>query len=152
MWQGTKNRITISVRRLSVWLDDQAGILYEIPLLFMGYGLLCAIFLPMLLKYLNGKVVILIFMVIGAGISYLASLSITTERRLKIIKIPICIWIYLGISLFSIPLTILVGKDEIVEGRLNSLAIPLFVQSFLAFWLDYRLAVWLEKRSKSDMS
>jgi len=97
-------------------------------------------------------VAIILFMIIGAGVSFFVSSFITTEKRLRIIKIPICIWIYLGISLFSIPLTILVGKDEIVEGRLNSLAIPLFVQSFLAFWLDYRLAVWLEKRSKSDMS
>jgi len=128
--------------------ENQSGILYEIPLLFGGYGVLLAIFLPILFKYLNGKVAIVILIIFGAGISFLASLSITTEKRLKIIKIPICIWIYLFISIFSIPFLVSIVLDESLKGRLSSFAIPLLVQSFLAFWLDYRLAVWLERKSK----
>jgi len=143
---GKKNKIMGVFRRLYVLSKDQLGILYEIPLLFGGYGVLLVIFIPILFKYLNREVVIVILIIIGAGISFLASLSITTEKRLKIVKIPICIWIYSFLSLFSIPLMVLVALDESLKGRLSSLAIALLVQSFLAFWLDYRLAVWLEKK------
>jgi len=146
----TKNKIINGFRRWFVLSKDQSGILYEIPLLFGGYGVLLAIFLPILFKYLNVKVAILILLIFGAGISFFASLSITTERRLKIMKIPICIWIYLGISIFSIPLMVLVSIDESLKGGLSSLAIPLLVQSFLAFWLDYKLAVWLEKKKSKE--
>ena len=131
---------------LPVLSKNQLGILYEIPLLFGGYGVLCAIFLPLLINYSNELVTIIIFMIIGAGVSFLASLSITTEKRLRIAKIPICIWIYLAISFFSIPLIVLVAHGESPMGRSSSLALPLLAQSFLAFWLDYRLAVWLERK------
>jgi hypothetical protein len=150
MGLGKKNKIMGVFRRWPVLSKNQLGILYEIPLLFGGYGILCAIFLPLLINYSNEVVTIIIFMIIGAGVSFLASLSITTERRLKILKIPICTWIYFGISLFSIPLMVLVALDESLKGRLSSLAIPLLVQSFLAFWLDYRLALWLEKKKSKE--
>jgi len=150
MWPDTKNKIMGVSRRLSVLSKDQLGILYEIPLLFGGYGVICAIFLPLFIKYTNKVVAIVIFMIIGAGVSFFVSSFITTERRLKIVKIPICIWVYCFISLFSTPLLVSVALDESLKGRLSSLAIPLLVQSFLAFWLDYRLAVWLEKKKSKN--
>ena len=150
MGLGKKNKVMSVFRRLSVLSKDQLGILYEIPLLFGGYGVLCAIFLPLLINYTNKVVAIILFMIIGVGVSFFVSSFITTEKRLRIIKIPICIWIYLGISLFSIPLMVSVALDESLKGRLSSLAIPLLVQSFLAFWLDYRLAVWLEKKKSKE--
>ena len=150
MGLDTKNKMTNVFRRLSVLSKDQLGILYEIPLLFGGYGVICAIFLPLLINYSNEVVAIIIFIIFGAGVSFIASLSISTEKRLKIGKIPICIWIYCFISLFSIPLMVLVAINESLKGRLSSLAIPLLVQSFFAFWLDYRLAVWLEKKKSKE--
>jgi hypothetical protein len=91
-------------------------------------------------------VAIIIFLIFGAGVSFFASLSITTEKRLKIMQIPICIWIYAVLSIFSVPLMISFAKDEYPKGSLSVLAIPLLAQSFLAFWLDYKLSVWLEKK------
>jgi hypothetical protein len=144
--RSCENGIARVVHRLLALTKGQSGVLYEIPLLFSGYGVLLAIFLPTLFKYLNAKAAIVILIITGAGISYLAGLSITAEQRLRIAKVPMGIWIYLGISLFSVPLMVSVAFGEGPKGRLSSLAIPLLIQSFLAFWLDYRLAVWSEKK------
>lgn len=131
-------------------LRDQSGTLYEIPLLFFAYGVICAILLPILAKIFTEKWVIVILMFIGMGVSFLVSLSISTEQRFNIIHIPACIWSYMLLSFLSVPFMIGIAEDKDVKEISVLITFILLVQAFLAFWLDYKLSVWWEKRHMKE--
>src|SRR4030042_2053473 len=114
-------------------LKKQTGYLYEIPLFFFAYFLVCLLFMPVLSRVLPLQgIAILIIMCLGFGIVLFLGRSIS-EPRFRFLKIPLAIWIYLLSSAIIFPL-ILSMPEEIIA------SVILTIQAFASFWLDLRIA------------
>jgi len=117
----------------------ESGFLYEIPLIFIAYGIIIALLLPVLIGVFHSATIAMaIIIIIGLGASHLTGLSITAPR-VKLLKIPICIWIFLLLCFVTVPLSFYVIVEHMIP-------VLMVVQLFASFWIDYRLAI----RSKNN--
>jgi len=112
----------------------ESGFLYEIPLIFIAYGIITALLLPLLIGFFHSATITMaIIIIIGLGASHLTGLSITAPR-VKLLKIPICIWIFLLLCFVTVPLSFYVIVEHMIP-------VLMVIQLFASFWIDYRLAI-----------
>lgn len=123
-------------------LKDQSGTLYEIPICWASYFILCAIVVPPIMKKFSSLYApLVIIMPFGLLASFMAGLAIS-EPRLRILKVPPSVWSY--ILLAAIALAIMYfGEMKIMMFVI--LGIPL-----ASFWLDMILSSLLEKKKSNE--
>ncbi len=115
-------------------LTDNHGTLYEIPLILMGYGALCAIAHPHLQRILHGNGVagFLPLLVLGLGVALYLGRMISVER-VSLFGAPSVFWAYLAMSVMTVPF--LWFNDDTTLATATLLA-----QAYGSFRIDFRLA------------
>ncbi len=123
-------------------LRNKNGYLYEIPLFFLAYFFICLFSVPVFIKIFHYvEVAIAAVMCFGLAIVIFLSKSIS-EPRLKFLKLPISIWIYLVLSVIAF-LVIIDMPTEIM------CSVILVFQAFASFWIDLRISHYLNERIKA---
>ena len=85
-------------------LQDDRGILYEIPLILMGYGVTCAVSYPFLRRLLPGNplVSIIPLLLLGLGVVLYLGKSITIPR-VRFLGAPAGLWFFALLSAITLP-------------------------------------------------
>lgn len=122
-------------------MNNENGYLYELPLMFIAYGIISVFLLPFLLEYLRNVYLALgIVMVLGLACAIFAGRSIS-EPRLRLWKIPCCVLSYIVISFATVPAILYQVSEKMAP-------LLLAFQAFVSFWLDLRLSGWYFKKGK----
>lgn len=115
-------------------LTDNRGSLYEIPLILMGYGAICAVAHPHLQRILHGNGVagFLPLLVLGLGVAlYLGSMI--SVKRVSLFGAPSVFWAYLALSVVTAPFLWFNDDTALVTATL-------LAQTYGSFRIDLRLA------------
>lgn len=128
MWRKTVN-----------YLGNERGMLLEIPLVLMAYGLLCAFLMPK--DYATSPVFYLLVMG-GVVVSCLLSSSISLQRR-KVLGLPLCLVWFAGISLGTVPFLLWIDDGAIA-------CFVLTAQAMVAFLLELKGDEALNRKRRHD--
>lgn len=105
------------------YLDNERGMLMEIPLLVAAYGMLCAFLMP---KDLATSPVFYLLVVAGGAVSCLLSMSISLDRT-KMLGLPLCLVLFAGFSILTVPLMLWVGEGVLAGLLLTGQALASFL-------------------------
>ncbi|HPC74507.1 MAG TPA: hypothetical protein P5551_07240 [Syntrophales bacterium] len=121
-------------------LKDNRGTLYEIPLLLMGYGVVCAVTLPLLKRSLPGcpsaGVIPLLFL--GLGV-FLLLCKVISIPRVRFFGTPAGLWFFVLLSSITLPFMWL--NSEVV-----GVTATLLGQTYGSFRFD----LWLADRKTRE--
>jgi len=121
-------------------LNDERGILYEIPLILMGYGVLCAVAYPFLRSILHeiplvGAIPLLF---IGLGVVLLLGKSITIPR-VRFLGVPSGLSIFILLSAITLPFM-----------WLNNETVPITATLLAQTYGSFRFDLWLSESKKAQ--
>lgn len=130
---------------MTMSVASERGRLYEIPLLFMFYFVLCAIGAPYLSPRRGGTAlaVLCVLMLLGLGAS--ALLGAAVSPRFRILGLPAVVATYVLLSLLTAPLLLAPGW-----GALAPVILP--VQVYVAYRVELLLAGVQERRERESGS
>jgi len=122
-------------------LKNDRGILYEIPLILMGYGVMCAVSYPVLRRLLpvNPLISIIPLLLLGLGVVLYLGKSITIPR-VRFLGAPAGLWIFALLSTVTLPY--MWFNSETI-----SITAALLAQTYGSFRFDLWLA---EKKTKTQ--
>ena len=122
-------------------LKNDRGILYEIPLILMGYGVMCAVSYPFLRRLLpvNPLISIIPLLLLGLGVVLYLGKSITIPR-VRFLGAPSGFWVFVLLS--GITLSYMWFNSETI-----SVTAVLLAQTYGSFRFDLWLA---EKKNKTQ--
>jgi hypothetical protein len=132
-------------------IKKQSGTLYEIPILFFGYAVICVIFLrPELHKHL-----FLLVIPVVAGIGVVAFFSSMSEFTYRVLKISIGTWCFVVATTLSWPLIILLslessGSDHVVGSTSILLAQALICYLIDRSFIAVRYRKWLSEKDENN--
>jgi len=105
------------------YLDNERGMLMEIPLLLFAYGMLCAFLMP---KDMSGSPLFYLLVAAGGAVSCLLSMSISLDRS-KVLGLPLCLVLFIGFSVLTIPCILWVGERVLAGFLLTGQALASFL-------------------------
>lgn len=105
------------------YLDNERGMLMEIPLLLFAYGMLCAFLMP---KDLSGSPMFYLLVAGGGAVSCLLSMSISLDRT-KMLGLPLCLALFAGFSVLTVPIMLWVGEGVLAGLLLTGQALASFL-------------------------
>jgi len=104
-------------------LDNERGMLMEIPLLVAAYGMLCAFLMP---KDLATSPVFYLLVAAGGAVSCLLGMSISLDRT-KVLGLPLCLVFFIGVSVLTVPFIVWVGEGVLAGFLLTGQALASFL-------------------------
>ncbi len=124
------------------YLKNNRGIIYEIPLTLAGYGILCALFIPVLQRLIPDRplIIIIFFMFFGLVVSCFVAKSITIPR-VYIFKMSFCFWVFIFLSFVTLPFLSHYNQNVLT-------IITLLAQVYFAFHVD----LWSAKRKEKTLN
>ena len=124
------------------YLKNNRGIIYEIPLILAGYGILCGLFIPVLQRLIPDRplLIIILFMSLGLVVSCFVAKSITIPR-VYILKMPLCFWTFLILSFITISFLSHYNRNVLT-------VITLLAQVYFAFYVD----LWFAERKEKTLN
>ena len=122
-------------------LQDDRGILYEIPLILMGYGVMCAVSYPFLRRLLpvNPLISIIPLLLLGLGVVLYLGKSITIPR-VRFLGAPSGFWAFVLLSAITLPYMWFNSETLAITAAL-------LAQTYGSFRFDLWLA---EKKNKTQ--
>jgi len=87
------------------YLTNERGVLYEIPLMLLAYGVLCAVAIPWLHRSVTVHPALLLipFLLIGLGVACFLGRAISIPR-VYLLGAPSCFWVFILLSCLTLPL------------------------------------------------
>lgn len=127
-------------------ITECSGYMVEVPLVFTAYAICCVVLFPYLARHASEEWAIAIILLLGITVSFLLSLLIHAEPRLKVLRVPVTVWSFLFLSLFSGPFMIWLTREYGVRNVHLIIVVLMIAQPLLSVWMDYRSSLWWQKR------
>lgn len=127
-------------------IKKQSGTLYEIPILFLGYAVICVIFLrPELHKH---SFLLVITLIAGVGVvSFLSSMS---EYSFRILKISAGTWCFIIATLFTWPLIMRLSSESTGSDHVVAATFLLLAQALLSYVIDRMFIAYRARQNENE--